>query len=166
MKIELRPWQIDDLDSLIENGNNFEVARFMTDVFPHPYTEEAARRFIDLATTEKPKRLKAIAVDGMAVGGIGIHPKTDVLKKNAELGYWLGQAYWGKGIASQVVPQMVKFAFETYDITRLYACVYGNNKASQRVLEKCGFKLEAHFDKTIFKNGEFLDELIYAVRKV
>lgn len=164
MKIELRAWHIDDLPSLIENGNNPEVARFMTDIFPHPYTAEAGRKFIEMASSEKPARLQAISVDGVVIGGIGIHPKVDVLRKNAEIGYWIGQKYWGKGIVTTVLPQMVNFAFENYDITRLYACVFGNNKASQRVLEKCGFKLEARFTNTIYKNGEFLDELIYAVR--
>ncbi|HRD40466.1 MAG TPA: GNAT family protein, partial [Bacteroidia bacterium] len=89
----------------------------------------------------------------------------DIMCKNAELGYWLSEEYWGNGIVPKVVSQLVDYGFRNFDITRIYARPFGNNPSSQRVLEKCGFKLEARIEKSIFKNGEFLDELIYAVRK-
>ena len=137
----------------------------MTDMFPHPYTKSNAESFISFATKDDPVHIFAIEVDGKAIGGIGIHPQTDVMRKNAELGYWLGQNYWGKGIITRAVQQMVDFGFKTFDITRIYARPYHTNIASQRVLEKAGFTLEAKFEKTIFKDGEFLDELVYAIRK-
>jgi len=161
----LRPWQINDLESLVTNANNINIARFMTDGFPHPYTEDAGRSFIAFANSEKPVHIFAIEVDGKAVGGIGIHPQKDVMKKNAELGYWLGEAYWGHGIITQAIPQMIGFAFSTFDIDRIYARPFGNNTASQRVLEKTGFVLEARLAGVICKGDERQDELIYAVRK-
>lgn len=165
MDFVLRPWNDKDADSLVANADNINIARFMTDGFPHPYTVENARSFIAMATKDVPVHIFAIEAEGKAVGGIGIHPQADVMKKNAELGYWLGEPYWGKGIITAAVRQMVDFAFSTYDITRIYARPFGNNAASQKVLQKAGFILEARIEKNIFKNGEFLDELIYAVRK-
>ena len=161
----LRPWRINDVESLVENANNANIAKFMTDMFPHPYLKSNAESFISFATKDDPVHIFAIEVDGKAVGGIGIHQQTDVMRKNAELGYWLGQNYWGKGIITRAVQQMVDFGFKTFDITRIYARPYHTNIASQRVLEKAGFTLEAKFEKTIFKDGEFLDELVYAIRK-
>ena len=162
----LRPWNFNDIESLVENANNFNIAKNMTDMFPHPYNEQNAEAFIAMATKDDPIHIFAIEVDGRAVGGIGIHPQGDVNRKNAELGYWLGEKYWGRGIITQAVKQMVDFAFKTYDITRVYARPFGTNIASQKVLEKAGFVLEATIKDGLFKNGEFVDELIYAVRRV
>jgi len=165
MDFKLRPWAINDIDSLIEYANNFEIAKFLTDAFPHPYTIENGKSFIAFATKDDPIHIFAIDIDGQAVGGIGIHPQSDVYKKNAELGYWLGEPFWGKGIMTKAIQQMIGFAFKTYDINRVFARPFGTNIASQRVLEKTGFKLEAKFEKTFFKNEEYLDELIYATRR-
>lgn len=161
----LRPWLPGDLHALVKYANNPNIARNMSDGFPHPYTEEHGRTFIDMATRDQPVHIFAIVVHGEASGGIGIHPQSDIQRKNAELGYWLAEPYWGQGIMPRAVRQMVDFAFETYDITRVFARPFGHNIASQKVLEKAGFVLEARIEKTLFKNGEFLDELIYAVRR-
>jgi RimJ/RimL family protein N-acetyltransferase len=165
MNFSLRPWNINDLDSLVKHANNPNIAKFMTDGFPHPYTKEKGISFIEMATKDKPIHIFAIDVDGKAVGGIGIHPQQDIMKKNAELGYWLGEEYWGKGIVSNAIKQVVDFAFTNYEINRVFARPFGTNIPSQKVLEKCGFKLEACLEKIIYKNGEYLDELIYAIRK-
>jgi RimJ/RimL family protein N-acetyltransferase len=165
MKIKLRPWNIEDAESLVENANNFEIARFMSDAFPYPYTIENAKNFIAFATKDEPIHIFAIEIDGKAVGGIGIHPQVDIMKKNAELGYWLGEKYWGKGIISKAIREIIPWAFNTYDITRIYARPFGSNMVSQKVLEKAGFVLEARIKENIFKNGVYLDELIYAIRR-
>lgn len=165
MKFILRPWQPNDINSLVKHANNFEIARFMTDGFPHPYSQEHGLLFIEMATKDNPIHIFAIEVNEEVVGGIGIHLQTDIMRKNVELGYWLSQDFWGHGIITKAIGQMIPFAFNTYDITRIYARPFGNNFASQRVLEKAGFVIEARIEKNIFKNGEFLDELIYAVRK-
>ncbi|MGZ3920586.1 MAG: GNAT family N-acetyltransferase, partial [Bacteroidia bacterium] len=133
--------------------------------FPYPYTLENGKTFIEMAGRDNPVHIFAIDINGKAVGGIGIHPQSDVMKKNAELGYWLGEEYWGKGIITKAIKEATDFAFKTYDINRIYARPFGTNVASQRVLEKCGFKLEARLEKVIFKNNDFLDELIYAMRR-
>jgi len=165
MEIKLRPWNIEDAESLVENANNFEIARFMSDAFPSPYTLEDAKNFIAFATKDEPLHIFAIDIDGQAVGGIGIHPQADIMKKNAELGYWLGEKYWGRGIISKAIREIIPWAFNTYDITRIYARPFGSNMASQKVLEKAGFVLEARIKENIFKNGEYLDELIYAISR-
>lgn len=165
MKYSLRPWRTDDLDSLVKYANNFKIAKNLTNKFPYPYTKEAGEKFIAYAIADSPIHIFAIEVNGEAVGGIGIHPQDDVHCKNAELGYWIAEPFWGKGIISHAIPQIVDFGFKTFDITRIFARPFETNFASQHILEKCGFSLEGRFSKTFYKNGEYLDELIYAIRK-
>ncbi len=165
MEFKIRPWTFEDVESLAQHANNYNIAKYMRDIFPHPYTLEHAKQFIAIATKDEPLHSFAIEVAGKAVGGIGFHLQTDVRCKNAELGYWLGEAYWGKGIMSKAILQIIELAFNTYPIHRLYAVAFGNNPVSQRVLEKTGFGLEAKFEKTIFKYEEYLDEWIYAIRR-
>jgi [ribosomal protein S5]-alanine N-acetyltransferase len=107
----------------------------------------------------------AIDINGEAIGGIGIHPKDDIECKNAEMGYWLGEPFWGNGIITKAVLQMVDYGFVNFEIDRIFARPFGTNIASQKVLEKTGFVLEARFAKTLFKFGEYQDELIYAIRR-
>lgn len=165
MEFIIRPWQLNDLESLVKHANNPKIAKFMTNGFPHPYTVEHGKKWLEMATKNSPSIFFAIQINGNAAGGIGIHLQQDIMCKNAELGYWLSETYWGNNIVPRVIPQIVDYAFKTFDITRIYARPFGNNPASQRVLIKCGFKLEARLEKTIYKNGEFLDELIFSVRK-
>ncbi|MBL7934673.1 MAG: GNAT family N-acetyltransferase [Bacteroidia bacterium] len=165
MEITLRPWHLDDTSDLVALANNKNIAQFMADVFPHPYTIENGKTFIAFATSNPNSKIFAIIVNNKPVGSIGLHLQTDILKKNAEIGYWIGEAYWGKGIITKAVPQMVDYGFKHLDIVRIFARIFGTNKASQKVMEKCGFILEGKYEKTIFKNNQFLDELIYAIRK-
>lgn len=165
MEFKLRPFIIEDLASLVKYANNPLIAKNMTNQFPHPYNEEAGKKFIEFTTCHDPRHIMAIEINGEVAGGIGIHPQTDVHCKNAELGYWLAEPYWGKGIITKAIPQMVKYGFDHFDITRIFARPFGTNIASQKVLERSGFTLESRHDKALFKNGEFLDELIYAIRK-
>jgi len=165
MEFQLRAWTLKDVDSLPRYANNINIAKFMTDRFPHPYTSDHAREFIEMATQDDPTHIFAIDINGDGVGGIGLHPQQDVFKKNAELGYWLAEPYWGKGIITKAIKEVVEFGFRTFDVTRIFARPFGTNKASQRVLEKTGFTLEAKLEKTIYKNGTYLDECIYAIRK-
>lgn len=165
MSFTIRPFRPDDAESFATFGNNLNVARFMTDSFPHPYTVEKARAFIEYANSKTPVLICAIDVEGKAIGGIGIHPQNDIHSMNAELGYWLGEPFWGKGIATSAVKQMVQKAFAQLQIQTIYARPYGNNIASQRVLEKAGFTREAVLKNFIYKNGEFLDEIFYVYRR-
>jgi len=164
MKFKLRPVTNNDLDKLVQYANNPKIADNLTNVFPHPYTKENGEFFINMATSHDPLRIHAIDVNGEMIGAIGIHPQADIMVKNAELGYWLAEPFWGKGIMTEAIRQSIKYGFETFDINRIYARPFGSNIGSQKALEKAGFQLEGRFKKTIFKNGRYEDELVYAVR--
>jgi len=164
-KIKLRKWNWNDLDSLVKHANNFNIARFLTDQFPYPYTYEDARSFISSVLNDEPDKCFAIDLEGEAIGSIGIFPQSDIHSKNAEIGYWLSEQYWGRGIMFYAVKEITKYGFATFDITRIFARPFSINPASQRVLEKAGFKLEARFGKALFKHGQYFDELIYSIRK-
>jgi len=165
MNFTLRPWNDNDLESLVKYANNLSISKNMTNKFPHPYTIESGKAFLKMATQGSPTHIFAIDINGEAVGGIGLHPQDDIHCKNAELGYWLGEPFWGKGIISKAIPQILNYGFKTFDITRIFARPFHTNIGSQKVLEKAGFKLEARLEKVLYKHGEYLDELIYATRK-
>lgn len=163
--ITLRRWELTDTEHLVRYGNNKKIADNMTDAFPHPYTNADARNFINKVSKDEPLKVFAIEVGGEAVGGIGIFPQTDIHRLNAEMGYWLAEKYWGKGIIPLAIKEIVAYGFNTFQINRIYARPFGSNKRSRLVLEKSGFTLEAKLEKTLIKNGELVDEYIYAVRK-
>ena len=165
MAYTLRPFNINDLESLVEYANNYKIAANLTNQFPHPYTRESGEAFIKMATQHSPPTILAIEINGKASGGIGLHLQTDIHIKNAELGYWLAEPYWGQGIMTKAVKHIVNYGFKNLDITRIFARPFGTNLASQKVLKNAGFVLEGKFKDTIYKNGEYLDELIYAIRK-
>jgi [ribosomal protein S5]-alanine N-acetyltransferase len=165
MQFTLRPFTEADVDNVAKYANNLEIAKNLTNKFPHPYSTENAKQFIAFATSNKPVHIMAIVVNNEAVGGIGIHPKDDIECKNAEMGYWLGEPFWGNGIITKAIAQMVDYGFANFDITRIFARPFGRNIASQKALEKAGFILEASFKNTMYKDGQFEDELIYAIRK-
>jgi RimJ/RimL family protein N-acetyltransferase len=133
----------------------------LRDAFPSPYTREDAHRFISMATGPTTNLFLAIEVRDEGVGGIGIHPLDDVKRRSAEIGYWLSESLWGKGIMTDSVRSLVPVAFERYDIVRLQAGIFSNTPASMRVLEKCGFIREAVHRDAIAKNGALLDEVMY-----
>lgn len=162
----LRPWTMADLPALVEHANDATVADNLTDAFPHPYTAEHGKAFLARFMAQDPQLVLAIDVDGEAVGAVGIHPQGDVYRRNAELGYWITKELRGKGIMTQAVRQATARAFTILPhIHRIFARPYGSNLASQRVLEKAGFILEARMQGTFLKNGRTEDELIYAMRR-
>ncbi len=161
----IRRWQFNDEQSLIENANNKKVWINVKDVFPYPYTLQDAKDWIRFTHTENPPTNFAITVDTRAIGGIGLTLKSDIYRKSAEIGYWLGEPYWNQGIASAAVKAFTEYAFNSFDLSRIYAGIIEWNKASARVLEKSGFTFEARLHKNITKNGETVDELIYAIWK-
>ena len=165
MNFTLRPWTFDDLENLVKYANNRNIAKYMTDQFPYPYTAEKGKIFIGFAIKELPINIFAIDINGIASGGIGLHLQTDIQSKNAELGYWLAEPFWGKGVMTKAIGEMVDYGFKTYDISRIFARPFGTNRGSQKALEKAGFVLEARLEKSFYKNGEYIDELIYAKRR-
>lgn len=166
MNFTLRPWQTSDLDTLVNYANNYQIAKNLTNHFPHPYTRESGEGFIAMATEKEPYHIFAIDVKGEAVGAIGVHPQSDIFCKNAEMGYWLAEPFWGQGIVTEAIRRMLSYSFKTWNIDRVFARPFGSNLGSQRVLEKAGFQLEARFENTIWKNQQYEDELVYAYRKV
>ena len=165
MEFILRPWKASDINSLIKYANNWNIAKNLTNQFPHPYTIQDGKAFIEYATKDEPIHIFAIEVNQEAVGGIGIHPQSDIFIKNAEIGYWLGEPFWGHGIISKAIKQIIQFGFSTYEIDRIFARPFGTNLASQKVLEKNNFLLEGRYEKVLYKNGEYFDELVYAIRR-
>ncbi|MCL2560943.1 MAG: GNAT family N-acetyltransferase [Rikenellaceae bacterium] len=157
----LRPYREADVASLAKYADNYNVARFLRNAFPHPYTEKDGQQFIASIIGDSPTKVFAIDMEGEAVGAIGLFPQTDVSEKSAELGYWLGEPFWGRGIVTRAIGQMVEYGLRTWDITRIFATPFSINVASQRVLEKAGFTLEARLRDAFYKNGEYMDELIY-----
>jgi RimJ/RimL family protein N-acetyltransferase len=165
MDFRLREFTIDDLDSLVRYANNFRVSKNLSNKFPYPYTRENGLFFIDLTQKDTPKQIFAIEIQREVVGSIGVHPQADLYCRNAEIGYWLAEPYWGMGIVPKAIAQMLEYGFKTWDIDRIFAKIFGGNTGSQRVLEKTGFRLEAHFERVCIKNGEILDELIFGIKR-
>ncbi|WP_316831127.1 GNAT family protein [Pedobacter aquatilis] len=165
MQFTLRSFQSTDIDALVKNANNFNIAKNLTNKFPFPYLKKDGEAFIKLATSHEPLQIKAIVVNDEVVGSIGVHPLTDIYAKNAEMGYWISESLWGKGIIPLAVKEMLNYGFETFDLERIFARTSHVNLPSQRVLKKVGFTLEAELKGTIFKNGEYFNELIFGFRK-
>jgi [ribosomal protein S5]-alanine N-acetyltransferase len=164
MEYSLRSWHVTDAQSLLENANNFKIAQYLTNKFPYPYTIDAAYNFIAFATKDTPIHIFAIEVNGKAIGGIGLHPQDDIMCKNMELGYWIGEPFWGNGIITKAIAEIVKWGFSNYDINRIFATCFSTNIASQKVLLKNGFVLEATIPQSIFKNNAMYDALIFGYR--
>ncbi|MBN2735239.1 MAG: GNAT family N-acetyltransferase [Methanomicrobiaceae archaeon] len=158
----LRPWKRSDLESLVFHADNPKIAANMRDGFPGPYSTEDACRFIEMTENFEDGFILAIEVDGNACGSIGIHILNDIYRKTAEIGYWLGEPFWGRGIITDAVRAVVPVAFGTFDIARIQAGIFERNRASAGVLEKCGFIREAVLKDAIFKNGELMDEIMYS----
>ncbi|MDA3822043.1 MAG: GNAT family protein [Bacteroidales bacterium] len=161
----LRPWVKQDATNLVKHANNEKIAKNLRDGFPNPYSMPDAVSWITMVMGNKKDVIYAIEVDGEACGGIGLHGGKDVYRFNAEVGYWLSEQHWGKGITTEAVGLLVKLGFEKYSWTRIYAGVFSTNLASMKVLEKCGFKLEAVFRKSVKKRGAYLDEFVYSMLK-
>ncbi|SDL64020.1 Protein N-acetyltransferase, RimJ/RimL family [Catalinimonas alkaloidigena] len=162
-KFVLRPFTMQDVPAVAKYANNKAIADNLRDVFPHPYSEQDAEEFIRYMTIQsEPMTHFAIDIDGEAVGTIGIFLKSDVYRKNAEIGYWLAEPFWGKGIITEVIKLIVAYAFATFDLVRIYAEPFATNVGSIRALEKAGFVREALLRQAAIKNDVLLDSTIYA----
>ena len=161
----LRPYCMEDIPSMVQHANSWKVARNLRDVFPHPYTERDARDFVALCIQNEGKGqlCRAIDVGGQAVGTISLTVGRDVYRKSGELGYWLGEDFWGRGIMTAAVQRICQEGFERFDLVRIYAQPYACNTASRRVLEKAGFTLEGVMRRGVYKNGQVQDYCMYAL---
>jgi ribosomal-protein-alanine N-acetyltransferase len=159
----LRPWRAGDEVSLVRYADNRNVSGNLKDRFPSPYTAADAVEWIAHASAQDPVCNFAIVVDGQAVGGTGIELGTDIFRRSAEVGYWLGEPFWGRGIATEVLRAVTDYAWATFDIVRLEAGVFDWNPASARVLEKAGYTLEGRMRQGVVKDGRVGDRLIYGL---
>lgn len=158
----LRGFRPGDEETLARHANDRRIWRNLKDAFPHPYTLDHARAWV-AQNQESPQHHLAIVADDQVVGGIGLEFKPDIWRYSAELGYWLAQDYWGRGIMSSVVNALVEYAFSTFELNRIWAGAFDWNPGSIRVLEKTGFKFEARLKESAYKDGVFVDELIFAI---
>ena len=165
MQVLLRPWMREDAPALQCLADDWAVARNLRDVFPHPYTRADAEEYIALCLAgDRARQLCcAIEADGCLAGSIGLFCGADVYRKSAELGYWLGQAFWGRGVMTEAVRQLCREGFSRFAIARIYAEPFARNTGSRRVLEKNGFSLEGTLRQGVYKEETLQDYCIYGL---
>ena len=160
----VREWQLGDAASLALRADDRRVWLGLRDAFPHPYGIEDARRFIGLARQKSPQTYLAIEAKGKVAGGIGYTERSDVERIAAEVGYWLGCEFWGQGIATAALRLVTAYAFTVNaELRRLYAVPFSSNPASARVLAKAGYRREGTLRQSAIKDGQVLDQWIYAI---
>jgi [ribosomal protein S5]-alanine N-acetyltransferase len=158
----VRSWRPADAASLARNADSRGVWLNVRDHFPHPYTHADAVGWLERVRESPPETQFAIEVEGEAAGGVGFFLQQDVARRSAEIGYWLGERHWNRGIMTRVVRAVTDYGFETYGVIRIYAQVFAWNPASCRVLEKAGYRLEGRLRRAVVKDGHVLDQLVYA----
>ncbi len=168
MQIDIGEWQVrsfrpDDAEALAKYANNRKIWRNIRDAFPHPYRLEDAVAWIRMAGRQFPEVSFAIADANEVIGTIGLGLQSDVNYRSAEIGYWLGEPFWGRGIAAAALIALTEYAFARYDLIRLFAYVYEWNPASVRVLEKAGYVFEGRLRRSATKDGQTVDQLLYAM---
>ena len=163
--MELRAWQMADIPSVAAYANNRKIADFLRDIFPFPYTPEDARRYICscIGQGDHGQLCRAIVCDGHAVGSVAVQQGSDIACRTAELGYWLAEEHWGRGIMTAAVGRLCREAFQRWDIARIFAEPFAWNTGSRRVLEKAGFTLEGVMRQGAYKNGALCDYCMYAL---
>lgn len=163
MNLQLRPWQMKDAANLVAICNNKKIWDSIRDLMPHPYTRSDAIDFLGMAMAKKPLENFCIEADGAVVGNIGLVRFSDIYRKKLEIGYVVGEKYWGRGYATEAVRLMLDYAWKQFDVVKIFASVYESNRASMKVLENNGFSLEAVHKKGVYKNEKYLDEYIFSV---
>lgn len=158
----VRPWRLGDADALIRHANNINVAQQLRDRFPHPYSKANAQAFLKAATSAAEPSNLAIEVNGEAAGAIGYVAGTDVERYSAEIGYWLGEACWNRGVATEALVLVTAHVFATANLLRLFALPFADNAGSIRVLEKAGYVREAILRSSSVKYGIPRDQALYA----
>lgn len=165
MDFKLREWKYEDAQQLAEAANNPNIAKNLRNVFPHPYSLEDARQFLDICIPGEGngQLFRAIEAGGKAAGSISVSVKDDIYEKSAELGYWLSEEYWRQGITSRAVRMICREAFARFDIIRIFAEPFACNTGSRKVLEKSGFTYEGTMRSGVYKNGEVLSYCMYSL---
>ena len=162
---QIRSYKLSDKDAIVKYANNQNVSKNLRDSFPYPYTEKDAVKWLNLACIQNPEINFAIADPDELIGGIGLLLQPDVYRYSAEVGYWLAEPFWGKGITTKALIAFTKYAFKQFDIMRLFAGVFEGNDPSVKVLENAGYKFEGRYRKAVYKDGIFKDQLMYSILK-
>ena len=167
MKCRIRKWELSDAKDLAVALSNKKVQDNLRDGLPYPYTEQDGKEFISamLSADESETFAFAITVDNMVIGSIGIFRQGNIHRQTAELGYYIAEEYWGKGIMTEAVKQICEYVFANSDIIRIYAEPFAYNIASCRVLEKVGFQYEGTLRSNAVKNGKVIDMEMYSLLK-
>lgn len=147
---------------MARHADNRRIATWLRDRFPSPYTLADAEAFLATVSRQEPRTVFALAGMDEVIGGIGLEFRDDVYRFTAELGYWLGEPFWGRGIMTEAVRRFTAWAFEHLEVHRIYATVFDGNDPSIRVLEKAGFECEGRLRAGAFKHGRILDQWLYA----
>lgn len=159
----IRPWQLSDKESLLRHANNYKIWINLRDYFPHPYTGADADSWLSFARQQQPATNFALAVGTEAVGGMGLMLHEDVERTSAEVGYWLGEAYWGQGISTAALSLFTRWAMANFSLTRLYALPFSHNQASIRVLQKVGYRQEGVLRRSAIKHGRVVNQELWAI---
>lgn len=161
----LRPWREEDAEAVAAAANNPRIAANLRNAFPSPYTLADAAWYVGdcIARGEDRQLTRAIVIGGRAAGSIGVFVKDDVYEKSAELGYWLAEEHWGRGVMTEAVRQICRMAFARFDLLRIFAEPFAENRGSRRVLEKAGFAYEGTMRNGVFKNGQVRSYCMYAL---
>lgn len=167
MECRIRQWKIEDAADLAKMLNNRNILNNLRDGLPYPYTRKDAEEYITaMLNADQTKTFAfAITVDDKAVGSIGAFRCDNIHFRTAEMGYYIGEPYWGNGMATGAVKQICSYVFEHTDIIRIFAEPFAYNTASCRVLEKAGFQLEGILRSNAIKNGKVLDMKMYSLIK-
>lgn len=167
METELKKLEEKYAESIVKYANNKKIADNLRNAFPHPYTHEEAIKFIETCKNNDEKKdiVRAIVLNGEMIGTVGVFIKDDVYSLSAEIGYWLAEPFWGRGIMTKCVKELCGYVFKNYEIIRIFTEIFAFNTGSKRVLEKAGFQFEGVKRKAIFKNGIVHDSLAYAIIK-
>jgi RimJ/RimL family protein N-acetyltransferase len=164
-RLVLRSWRMSDVESLVRHANNPKVSMHLRDRFPSPYTVEHAREFLasQLAVPDPPLNLAIEVLDNgeEAIGSVGLMPMADIHRFTCEVGYWIGEAFWGRGLAVEALVRFTEYTFARFPFERLEAQVSDANSASCRVLKKAGYEHEATLRRNIVKHGQFYDSHVY-----
>lgn len=158
----LRTYLYGDAIGIAKHGDNPNIAQYLRDSFPQPYTLDQARNYVRLVKEHENKTRCVIDYGGEAIGDIGFVVHHGVHRYTAEMGFWLSEEHWGKGIMSKALQVMTDKAFKEHDLQRIFADVQDGNLGSRTILEKCGYELEATFKSNIFKDGKFVDQWVLA----
>lgn len=167
MICKIRKWELSDAADLAKALSNKKIQANLRDGLPYPYTEQDGTDYISaiLSADGNETFAFAITVDEKAIGSIGVFRQANIHRQTAELGYYISEQYWGKGIMTEAVKQICRYVFENSDIIRIYAEPFAHNIASCRVLEKAGFQYEGTLRSNAVKNGKVIDMKMYSLLK-